>query len=115
MGFYSAKLFFVELVEGTPPCAKRYFEEVIVVFRAGEYNEAFSKALALGKSKEKSFTNNQGKNARWAFVEILTLDWIGSKVDGKEVHSRISHRVPKSELSFDEIFQPENSEPEGTI
>jgi hypothetical protein len=115
MNFYSAKLFFIVLIDDGKPKGKRTFEESVVVFRAKDFDHAFERALEIGRKAETSYINGFGQNVRWAFVKILNLDFVGKRIDGTEVNSKRYFKIPKPEISFDEKFHPEKSEPEQTI
>ncbi len=115
MEFYSARLLYIILVDDGKLRKKNHYDESVIVFRAKDHEHAFEKALELGKEKETKYKNEDGKNVRWAFVEIINLDWVGRKVDGKEVASCLHFRVSKNPISPKRRFHPEKSKPEGSF
>ncbi len=115
MDFYSARLLFMILVDDGKPKKKNSYDESIVVFRAKDYNHALERALEIGKEKETNYKNHKNQKVRWAFVEIMNLDWVGRKVDGKEVASCLHYRVSKEPVSPNRRFRPERSKPEGSF
>lgn len=59
------------------------------LIRAEDYDDAFEKAIAVGKSLEESYVGGSGGSVDWKFTEIVTLDRIGDElVDGVEVYSQ---------------------------
>jgi|GEM_PF-3313588 len=111
MNFYSARLLFIILIDDGKPRRKNQFDESVIVFRARSFEDAFERALALGKEKETKYKNDKGQGVRWALKSILNLDLIGKKVDGSEVSSVLHYRVSKEPIPFGKQFKPQNSEP----
>lgn len=108
MDFYSARLLFIILVADGLGRKRNHYDESVIVFRARDFEDAFKRALALGKKKESEYKNNKGQQVRWALVRILTLDWIGSKVDGKEVASKLHYRTSAERIPPDFFFVRKN-------
>ena len=111
MHFYSARLLFVILVDDGRSRKKNSYDESVIVFRARDYDHAFERALELGKEKETKYKNDRNEMVRWAFSEVVNLDWVGRKVDGKEVASVLHYRVSKEPISPKKKFTPEKSKP----
>jgi hypothetical protein len=60
----------------------------VLVFRADGFDEAFSKALSLGKELERTFTNGDGQEVQWLLAAVETLDELDDDIsDGREVYS----------------------------
>lgn len=110
-GFYSARLLFIILVANGPGKKRNHHDESVVVFRAKSFDHAFKRALELGKNAETEYRNDKGQLVRWALVRILNLDWIGAKVDGKEVASVLHDRTAKKIIRPSTKFHPEKSKP----
>lgn len=60
----------------------------VVVFRATDFDDATALALSHGRALERTYTNGDGQEVRWALAEIETLDELGDAItDGREVYS----------------------------
>ncbi|MDI1320270.1 MAG: DUF4288 domain-containing protein [bacterium] len=112
MHFYSARLLFVILVADSLARKRNLYDESVVVFRARNPAHAFKRALTLGRQQETNYKNDKGQGVRWAFVEIMKLDYVGRTVDGKEVASVLHDRTTKKLISAGHVFHPELSKPE---
>src|SRR5882672_9174511 len=66
-------------------------EEQVRVLTAADAEEAYQKALQLGRSAEHEYDNNEGEKIRWAFCGLSDLDELMSEgvEDGSEITSRI--------------------------
>jgi hypothetical protein len=105
MDFYSARLLFVWV--DRKPRKKNIYEESILVFRAKDFDDALNRAMAIGKERSKLPGTK--------FVEVETLDWVGKKVDGMEVASKLRYRISTKAISTKTRFYPEKSKPEGSF
>ncbi|WP_165247229.1 DUF4288 domain-containing protein [Paludisphaera soli] len=110
MNFYSARLLLVILIDDRPRRTNTW-DEIIVTFRARDFAHAFARALEVGRSHETEYENLRRQRVRWALVEVLTLDFVGRRVDGAEVASRMFDRRSKEAIPFDTQFRPEESTP----
>ena len=115
MEFYSARLLFVILVNDGRPKKRNHFDESVVVFCAKNFTAAFKRALRLGKKQESKYRNQNGQQVRWALVDILKLDWIGKKIEGMEVASKLHYRNQLKPIPVSKVFHPERSKPEGSF
>jgi hypothetical protein len=88
----------------------------IFVFRAIDFQDAFHRAIQLGRESENEYLNHLGGRVRWRLKEIISLDVIRKEsLDGAEVYSE-SVNVPEDEdIPFEAVFDPEQSEPTQTI
>jgi hypothetical protein len=111
MEFYSARLLFVLFRDDSKPRKKNLYDESVVVFRARDFEDAFRRAIEIGKAWEQY----ESKPTGLKLVEVLTLDWVGRKVDGAEVASKLHYRVSATPISPDMKFYPEKSKPEGSF
>ncbi len=109
MDFYSACLLFVLLNNDGKPRKKNLYDDSIVVFRARDFEDAFKRAIEIGKARV------QGDSGYHKFVEVVNLDWVGRRVDGKEVASTLHHRVTKTAISLETEFHPDKSKPKGSF
>jgi hypothetical protein len=115
MEFYSARLQFIILVDDGRPKKKNHFDESVVVFRAKNFSDAFKRALKWGRSHETNYRNDKGQRVRWSLVDILNLDWVGKKIDGKEVASNLHYRTQSKPIPANKKFHPERAKPEGSF
>ena len=65
------------------------FDEQLRLIAAADENEAFDKAISLGKKEEDAFYNHQQKLVQWQFVNIAELYKITALIDGAELYSRV--------------------------
>src|SRR5262249_51157432 len=99
------------LVDDGTPRRRQHCDETVVVFRARDRRSAFRRALALGRTRDHEYKNVYGQRVHWAFVEISTLDEIGSRIDGAEVSSRLHYQIRAKPVSARASFHPEKSQP----
>ena len=111
MDFYSARLLFVLLDNDGKPRKKNLYDDSVVVFRARDFEDALRRAIELGNARVQS----ESSSPFHKFVEVMKLDWVGCKVDGQEVASKLHYRVSKTAISMETEFHPEKSEPEGSF
>ena len=111
MDFYSARLLFIILVSDGRPRKRNRYNETVVVFRARDWEHAHQLALELGLAEETTYKSRSNQTVRWALVEVLALDFIGRKVDGSEVASRMFQQISKEPVSPTVAFQPGVSTP----
>ena len=112
MGWYSARLIHICLVDSKKPRRRNTQDRRVVIFRARDRKRAIQRALAIGRAAEVEYRNVLGQRVRWAFVEIETLDQLGRRLDGREVSSRLSSRIDAKPVSFHRKYRPERSRPE---
>ena len=115
MEFYSARLLFIILVDDGRPRKKNHFEETVMVFRAKDFDDAFKRALQLGKSRNHTYRNQKDQKVRWVLVDIINLDWVGRRIDGKEVASKLHYRKHKQPIPANKKFHPERAKPTGSF
>ncbi len=99
------------LVEGAGGI--RYQDSVFVLL-AESWDEARSKAMILGHSKEHMYRNSDGQLVRWAFERLITLDELGGIADESEVYSQPSE-LGKPTVAFGQEFHPEVIEPTQSV
>lgn len=113
--FYSARLLYVIMVHEGTARRRNLHDESVIVFRAKDFQDAFQRALELGRAQETEYKNGKGQKVRWVLAEITTLDFIGRKIDGKEVSSRLHDRVGRKRISSGQKFRPERSKPNNSF
>jgi hypothetical protein len=115
MIYYSAKLLFIILVDDGNARRKNHYGESILVFKARDFDHAFTRALELGRAQERTYKNVKGKDVRWALVEVIDLDCVGRRLDGVEVSSKLHARISKKPIFHRHRFHPERSRPGQSI
>jgi len=88
MKWYLAKLVFQIICGDGDHTAQ--FDEQLRLITAGNEDEAFEKASAIGKNEEDSFYNLKQQLVRWQFVNVSELYHLSELIDGAELYSRIS-------------------------
>ncbi len=85
-------------------------ESCIHLLHVPDRDEAFRRALDLGRGHDKSYLNGDGNMVVWRFAEVVTIDELGpADLDGREVHTRFEE--VKEPLPFGTRFTPEVSQP----
>jgi hypothetical protein len=115
MDFFSARLLFICLVDDGKPKKKHLYDDSVVTFRARGFDDALRRAVEIGKAREHDYLNGDGQKVRWALVEVLNLDWVGRKIDGAEVASKLHYRVSGEPIRPGARFHPEESKPDGSF
>lgn len=91
------------------------FMDSIYVFRGTDFDDAFQKALDIGRSQEKSYLNDAAELVVWRLKEIISLDLIGPQsLDGAEVYSE-PVELTLSDFPGNNAFRPEESHPTQTL
>ena len=84
----------------------------VFVFRASTRDEAFARALALGRDQEATYHNADGEEVRWRLAEITKLEMFESDdLDGVEVFYQVDKVFKTFQMPFETMFAPENSQP----
>jgi hypothetical protein len=94
--FYVARIIFriSNSREGVPA----QFDEQFRIIQAANFDEAWTKATAIGYSEVSSFANDSGKVISWEFVNVCDLRPLESIEDGAELYSTIAE--PADESSY---------------
>lgn len=96
--WFSAKLRLLRLVQDADPDLAM---EVIHVFRAREFDDAFQRALALGRGHENEYKNDEGKTVQWRLKEVGSSDLLRpQEIDGAEVHSEMVDSEPDERFAY---------------
>lgn len=109
MHYYSARLHKVCIVdepenyeEGKYTCDYSF-----VIFRADSYEDAFQRALGLGRDQETIYKNSEGNDVRWALNAVEEVTELEPDLDGIEIGSILDEYVPKEPIGITTVFQPE--------
>ena len=112
-GWFSTKVRLVCLIESIG--AHRYMDSVYL-FQSADFEAAFTRALELGRSQEKSYLNADNQQVVWKLKEVVSLDNIAAKsLDGAEVYSEPVDLGDDESIPFYSEFHPEKSQPTQTI
>ena len=79
---------------------KSLYDRQIKVLRATNHENAYKRALSLGKVENHRYKNRAGEIVYWEFVGLVSLDTLqeGKIGDGTEIHSRLQRGDPKPEV-----------------
>ena len=66
------------------------FDEQLRLVAANDEEEAFQKALTIGRSAEDRFYNDKQQLVSWKFVNVSELYRLTELIDGAELYSRIN-------------------------
>ncbi len=111
--WYSAKVRLVALVN---PDGADLFMDSVYTFQATEWDEAFQRALELGRSQEGEYVNAEGQSVRWKLMKVINLNWLKVEcLEGAEVHSEFVDVPVDERIPFDSQFAPENVQPSETL
>lgn len=69
---------------------KAQFDEQLRLIYAGNTDEAFKKAFAIGRNEEDIFYNHKQQLVKWQFVNVSELYCLQELIDGAEMYSRIN-------------------------
>lgn len=112
MNFYSVRISVLCLVDDGLIPSDGYTRDIQVhLIKAKDNEEAFEKALEIGRAEETTYSNEEGRKVRWAFEKIESITLLGKSIEGGEISSRMEGYFPKAPLPFESVFQPESDEP----
>ena len=66
------------------------FDEQLRLVGAADRQEAFEKAVNIGRQEEDTFRNHMEQLVQWQFVNVPELYRLNELLDGAEIYSRIS-------------------------
>ena len=87
MPYFCARLLVVVLVDGAKPRKRNTCDYPFVLIKANNNEEAFQRALELGRQTETTYLNNRNEKMRWAFVRVEAIRRVARALDGAEVGS----------------------------
>jgi Domain of unknown function (DUF4288) len=65
------------------------FDEQLRLIHAADEEEAFDKAMYIGKKEEDCFTNVNEQPVQWKFINVAELYKLQELIDGAELYSQI--------------------------
>jgi hypothetical protein len=91
------------------------YDEQVRLIKADTADEAYSKALQLGREEESDYQNNEKERVRWSFEGLFDLDRIDKLEDGAEITSKrfranSSHSLVVSKQQLSVYFSQANDE-----
>lgn len=104
LNWYVATLIIVSRHKGEPQHLPLCAEQIRLI-RAHSADEAYEKALQLGRAEEHAYESIDGNNVSWEFVGLEDLEEIEGKSirDGREVRNRFfNHAHPNNLVSEQE-------------
>ncbi|RYD76731.1 MAG: DUF4288 domain-containing protein [Sphingobacteriales bacterium] len=87
MNWYLAKIVF-QIVCGDGDHIAQ-FDEQLRLINAMDKQQAFEKAVSLGKTEEDSFYNIHQQPVHWTFINVSELYRMEELLDGAEIYSKI--------------------------
>ena len=87
MNWYLAKIVF-QILCGEGEHTAQFDEQLRLVSAANE-EEAFQKALTIGRTEEDCFLNNRQQTVCWQFINVAELYRLSELIDGAELYSNI--------------------------
>lgn len=88
MEWYLAKIVF-RIISGDGNHQPQ-FDEQLRLISASSWENAFSKAKALGEQEQDRFINQQNQWVEWKFINVAELTLLGNLQDGFELHYQIT-------------------------
>lgn len=94
MDYFSARITVVCLVPGPVPEEGYTVDVQVHLYRARNFDDAFTHALEIGRAEENSYSNEFGETITWRFRDIEAITCLGPNPDGKEVSSKMEGWFP---------------------
>ena len=112
MDYFGVRISLVCVVENREMPEEGYTKDVQVhVVEAINFEDAFKKALKVGRGEETEYKNELGERVKWKFLEIEEIRTLGADLRGKEISSKLEGYYPENELNILDQFRPEDSQP----
>lgn len=111
MCYFSARLLIVCLVDDGKSRKKNTCDYPFFLIQAKDHEEAFQRALELGKKQETRYENDKGQAVRWAFVRVEEVKALPQCLNGVEVGSLLDVLVTEKRMPFKQSFSPKNHRP----
>lgn len=111
MSYYCARLLIVCLVDDGKPRKKNACDYPFFLYQADNYDQAFERALEIGKQQEHRYKNHKGQMVRWAFVQVDQIKLLEEPLDGIEVGSLLDVWLQDSPIPYRKRFNPKSKAP----
>jgi len=109
--YFCARLLVICIVDDRKPKKKHTCDYPFLMIRAKNEEEAFSKALALGKEQETNYKNQKGQDVRWALAAVEQIWNLGDSIEDVEVGSIMDVWKTEKAIAFEHKFSPEDRMP----
>lgn len=87
MNWYLSKIIF-RIICGEGNHTPQFDEQLRLIFAHNE-EEAFDKAMSIGRREQDGFYNHDQQLVQWKFINVAELYRISGLLDGAEMYSRI--------------------------
>jgi len=87
MNWYLSKLVF-RIICGEGQHTPQFDEQLRLIGAVNE-QEAFEKALRIGRTEQEEFLNQEEQLVQWKFINVSELYKLSGLLDGAELYSRI--------------------------
>ena len=111
MPLYCARLLVVCIVGKSRARKRNTCDYPFVLIQAEDSEQAFRRALELGKEQETQYSNEKGQPVRWAFVRVEEIKKLPESLDGQEVGSLLDVWHTEKALPYTKKFQPSRVRP----
>ena len=111
MPYFCARLLVVCLVDDEKSKKKHTCDYPFFIIKAKDEDEAFKKALVLGKEQETKYKNDQGQDVRWSLAAVEQIWNLGDSVEDVEVGSIMDVWKSDKSIAYEHVFNPENELP----
>ena len=88
MNWYLAKLVY-QIICGKGNHTAQFDEQLRLIHACNE-DEAFEKAMQIGRAEEEVFYNTKKELVQWRFVNVAELYKLSNLMDGAEIYSKIT-------------------------
>lgn len=76
------------------------FDEQLRLVKAIDEQQAFAKAIKIGKQEEDVFVNQAKLKVQWKFVNVVLVSNLVSITDGMELYSTISEKEEPENYTY---------------
>jgi hypothetical protein len=106
--WFSAKIRVVSLIEGR---GSHSHDDSVYVFRATSFDDAFDRAVGIGRARERDYVNMEQERVRRRLVEVSSLNLLGAGKFGNaaDVYNEAVPVSAADRVPFDTVFHPERS------
>jgi hypothetical protein len=92
------------------------YRDSVFLIRGKDFEDAFRRALEVGRAQERTYVNGDDVRVRWIFTSVVSLDALGRELtDGTEIYSEPLDLEIGSGIGFETRFFPEESTPVQTV
>jgi hypothetical protein len=111
MALYSVTISVICIVDDDEQVDRHLQDVQVHIVEANDFDDAKRQAVAIGRTEERNYLNDEGNKVYWRFKEIEYIRCLGEKPTGVEIATRLEWIDPHETYSADHDFKPEKSEP----